>query len=321
MMHDILNLFKISGKGRQFGYLLLLRSPIIAIQTVILAKFLQFAFLSIDRKSTNDLYFTCLYFGIGCLLLFLYNGSVWIVFATCVIRWECIIRKKLFEHISRFSLQQIEEKSSGDWFTFLNADVRMAAGILGPNSIPHAIMSIAGFCLAAILLLIINPMIYMLVLLFIIPNLLLNILFIARPMTALSTKSQEATAENTADINAFISCAEIAILYDAHDNLMKQFEESSLNIRKINMRIIKRNAIGGVVLLMMGMSGFFTILLIGSVQISAGFMTFGDLTAAFQYRNGIFAGTIMLINSIISIRAALAGVRRYNETMQIQTEG
>ncbi|MDO8685533.1 MAG: ABC transporter ATP-binding protein [Clostridiales bacterium] len=321
MMRELLNLFKITGRGARYFSLLLLRCPFDALQTVIQASFLQFSFLAINQKSASNLHIVCAAFGIGSLLLFLYNGTVWTVYASYIIRLISVLRGKLFGHVSGISLQQIEAKSSGEWFTRLNADVQSTSAMLSqPIHLPHAVVSIVGICVSATILFAMNPAIFALVILFLIPHMLISQLFIAKPMTALATKSQETTAQNTTDMNALVTCADTAILYEAQDFMLNRFEESSLNLRKVNMKIRKRSAAGGALLPMMGMSGYLTILLIGGIWISAGNMTFGELMAAFQYRGGVLVGSIMLINSLISIRIALAGVRRINETMHIQSE-
>ena len=49
--------------------------------------------------------------------------------------------------------------------------------------------------------------------------------------------------------------------------------------------------------------------------IANGHFTFGDLTAAFQYRGGVLVGSLTLINCLVSIQASIAGIRRLNETM------
>jgi len=70
----------------------------------------------------------------------------------------------------------------------------------------------------------------------------------------------------------------------------------------------------------MGMCGYLVILLVGGRWMAAGTMTFGELTAAFQYRGGLLTGSMMFINSMINIKTAIAGVKRINDTMDITME-
>ena len=139
-------------------------------------------------------------------------------------------------------------------------------------------------------------------------------------MIRLATKVQESAARNVTDMNTLVTCADTAILYDAQGFLLRRFEESSLEIRRASMRIQHRRAIGSGLLPLMGMSGYLVVLLIGGGWIAAGDMTFDELTAVFQYRGGVLTASMMLINSLVNIKTALAGVKRVNETMCIGLE-
>lgn len=319
MLRELLNLFKVTGGGRLFLYLLLLRCPFDALRSILQAYFLQYSFYAISDKSYNNLYFVCGIFAIGSLLLFLYNGVIWMRYAAYIIGLESNLRKKSFEHVSRLSLIQIDSKSSGEWFARLNTDVQM--NILSkPLHIPHGIVALLNICVSGVILLRMKPWIFILVILFLIPHILISQLYIAKPMSMFATKLQEATGKNTTDINALITCADTAVLYDGWNFLLKQFEDSSLNIRKLNMYIKKRSSLGDAILPMMGMGGYLTLLLIAGTQISRGTLTFAELTAAFQYRGGIITGALMFSNSLISIKSALAGVKRLNETLNMKLE-
>ena len=79
-MHNVLEiakLFKVAGKTRRFIILTLLRCPFDALHTVLQASFLKFAFSAINKGNKNELFHACTLFGIGSMLLFLYNGTVW----------------------------------------------------------------------------------------------------------------------------------------------------------------------------------------------------------------------------------------------------
>ena len=141
-------------------------------------------------------------------------------------------------------------------------------------------------------------------------------------MQELNKKSLEATAKNTSEMAAFITCANVALLYDGQNYLMKRFEKSSLELLRAKMKIIKRNSINATIaILPFGLSGYLVLLIISGNWIAQGYLTFGDLTAAFQYRGGVLIGANMLINCIVSIKASMAGIHRINETMYADAEG
>jgi len=127
-----------------------------------------------------------------------------------------------------------------------------------------------------------NPRIFGLIIVFVIPHILISQFIITLPITRYAKYVQEATDKNTTDMNTLVTCADTAILYDAQEFLFKRFEQSSLEIRKANMRIQHRQAMENALLPLMGMSGYLVLLLLGGKWITAGAITFGELTAAFQ---------------------------------------
>ena len=321
-IRDIWKLFKTAGGVGRFIFLTLLRCPFDALHTVIQASFLQFAFNSINSGSRTGLFYACVWFGIGSLLLFLYNGIVWTLYATYVVKWVSTIRRKLFKHISTLSLEQIEARPSGEWITRLNADVQAATALLNQSiHLPHAIVATINICASSVILLLMDPELFGWIVAFVIPHVWIHQLFIAKPVDRYAMEVQEATAKNTTDMNALVTCFDAAVLYDAQGFLLKRFEESSIEVRKANMKIQHRRALGSGLLPLLGMGGYLVLLLIGGSWIADGTMTFGKLTAAFQYRGGLLKGSMMLLNSLINIKAALAGIRRVNETMSIALEG
>jgi len=134
-------------------------------------------------------------------------------------------------------------------------------------------------------------------------------------MPGLNKKSLEAAAANTDDLNTLITCADIAALHDGQDYFLKRFEESSMGLLCANMKMRARNALNAGILPLFGLGGYLTMLIVGSGWIADGRLTFGDLTAAFQFRGGVLLGSFALIGSLISIQANMAGVRRLNEVL------
>jgi ABC-type multidrug transport system fused ATPase/permease subunit len=158
--------------------------------------------------------------------------------------------------------------------------------------------------------------------LFVVPHFLTSQFFVVRHMQKLNKESLEATAKNTGEMTALITCADVALLYDGQDYLMKRFEKSSLELLRAKMKIWKRNSLNAVIaILPFGLPGYLILLIVSGAWIAQGQLTFGDLTAAFQYRLGVLIGANMLINCIVSIKASMAGIQRINETVYEKTEG
>ena len=319
MLRDYIKILKITGNGWRYAFLILLRSPVDILFTWTQASFLQYAFNSVGEANGAGLMRACLFFGIATLCVFLYNGTIWMFFAPFGVRMERKLRVKLYGKISSFSYEKIESLPHGDWLTRLNTDVQMPFS--QPVHFPSAACSIVNISVSAIILWLINPAVFGWVVLFAVPHIAISQLLIARIMPVLNKKSLEAAAENTGELTTLITCADIAALYDGHNYLLKRFEESSLGLLKAKMKIIKRNSLNAAILPLFGLSGYLVLLIVSSSWIASGNLAFGDLTAAFQYRGGVLAGSLMLINCLITIQASMAGIRRLNETMSEKTEG
>lgn len=313
MIGEYRRLFRAIGSGWTFLFLLLLRAPFDIASTMINAVFLQRAFDTIGQRNAGQLSQVCLWFGVASLCLFLYNGIVWSLYAPFAARMEGRLRVKLYDKIASFSCARVEATPHGEWLTRLNTDVEMPFS--RAVHLPHAACAIVNISVSAAVLWRLNPTVFGWVLLFVVPHIVLNQLLIARAMPGLTQKTLEATAKNTDALNAFITCADTAMLYDAQDYLMKRFEQSSLDLLRANMKLRARSALSAGILPLFGLSGYLTLLVVCSAWIAEGTFTFGDLTAAFQYRGGLLVGAMMLINCLISIQASMAGIRRLNETL------
>jgi hypothetical protein len=70
-----------------------------------------------------------------------------------------------------------------------------------------------------------------------------------------------------------ITCADIAVLYDGWDYLMKHFKQSSRSLLQANMKMHHRNAYSSAILPIFGMGGYMTLLIVSRPKMcSAGSM-------------------------------------------------
>ncbi len=321
-MRKLREVFQLIGGFARFVVLTILRCPFDAAFTLLQACFLQQSFDAVSRGDTAGLQCTCLQFFIGSMLLFLYNGTVWRVYACFAVRWAAALRAKLFDHLMHLPLSIIESRSGGEWFTRLNTDTAAACALFNqPMHVAHGAVAILSLLISSILLITVDPGVYVLILAFILPHAYINQTCVAKPMVSLGHYAQQAQAENAADFTSIISCADTAILYDAQAFLLKRFEESSLKTRMANMRMRRRSAFGAGLLPLFGLGGYLVLLITGGSQIRDGGITFGSLTAIFQYRGGLMAAVMTLLTCTININAATAGVQRVQETMGITKEG
>ena len=319
MLYEAKRLFKITGKGINFIVLLILRSPVDLCFTVIQALFMQKAFNAVENNDIKYLIAVCFIFIIANFCIFFYNGIIWSIYSPFTVKMEARLRIKLFDKIASLAYERMEATLHSDWLTRLNTDVQMPFS--QPLHLPHAANAVLRLSISAILLWAIYPSIFGWVFIFAIPHFFINQFFVTRIMQPASRKSLEATANNSVEMNALIACADISLLYDGQDYLLKKFERSSKDLLRAKMRICKIQSRGAAIaILPFGLSGYLILLIMSSEWITQGNITFGDLTAAFQYRLGAIIGINMLINCIANIKVSMAGIQRINETMNEEIE-
>ncbi|WP_455617071.1 ABC transporter transmembrane domain-containing protein [Eisenbergiella sp.] len=315
MLRQMRKLLAAAGGAGIFTVLVILRSPFEAVYMLIQAVFLEHAFRAVTYGDMAMLSDACIRFGIAACLLFLYNGTVWSLYAGFSVRTEARLREKMFHIMLRLPMEQMEALSYGDWQTRINGDVRL--GLHKPMQLPHAACALVSITVSFLLLLHIQWRAALLVLLLVLPHVGMNQLFVARKAAALRKRSQEAAAENLSDMNLFLVCADTAKLFDAYGYLGRRFQKSSKALMRNNFRIHFRKALGNAMIPVFSLSGYLLLLYVGSGMIADGRMDFGGLTALMQYRAGFLKGIFMLIACIVSLNEGLAGIRRVNETIDM----
>lgn len=319
MWKELRALFRKAGRGGQFLALVLLRSLFDALYTMVQAWFLRGAFLAIGNGDKAALGLACAGFGVLSAFLFLYNGTIWARFAVFTARTCASVRRLLFGAMTGASPERIEKTPRADWMTRLNVDAQLDF-LTKPNQIAQAALAAVGIGIGTLALLLSRPAAFLWTLLFAVPHLLFSRFFVARPMTAYTRAILSDTAKNAADFDAILACKQTAALYDAEGFLLERFRHSSLATRRSRMRVCFRSAIGDGILPLLGWGGYLALIVAGGVWISQGTYTFGELTAALQYRGRVLAGLLLMGNCLVGMRSSLAGLKRVNETLSLEAE-
>jgi ABC-type multidrug transport system fused ATPase/permease subunit len=314
MLKDIRTLLRNSGMQRIYYMLLLLRMPFDALLTLVQAIFLKQAFRAIQCRDNPRLLEVCILFGIESLALFLYNGTVWSRFGPMCVRLGGRLRRAMLNKLCELPLRVIEEKSQGDIITRINQDTNMALQMLGGSvNIPHFAVAAVKVVAISVLLLVMDFKMFLLVWIALLPHILLNQIVIVKRMTQYQTEAQKAAGAATTVLSSMIDSAGAAILYDGQEYLLKEYEKCSKATLAAKMKIIWRNTLGTALIPLFGLGGFLVLLLAGGGMISKGIMSFGDLTAIFQYRGGVQSGVMLMLNCLGNLKINRAGAIRVNE--------
>ncbi len=311
---------KKSGLHRTYIILLLLRAPFDAVRTWMLAGLMKHVFYSIETGDTENLVTKGVFYRLICVLLFLYNGTVWSIYAAFSAKVEVFLQKMVINRILSFSLRQVERIRNGEWLTRLNNDVQLAVTIMNaPLHMPHLVVATINTIIASALLFKCNLLLFCIVYAFTIPYLFINYGLVIKSVPKLKRESINAMAENTSSIEPLISDAEVIHIYEAEKLIINQCELSSRKIMEMNMRIHIRNSLSEAVIRFFGSFGYLVILLIGYYMICKGNMLLSDLVYGFQVRSSLIASLTMLIVSYNNIKMNSVCIDRLIDVLEEQS--
>lgn len=316
-MNDFFQMIKKLGVFRKYIFLIILRAPFDAVRTWMLAGLMKNVFYSIETGDVEKLLTEGAVYGLICVLLFLYNGTIWSIYAAFAAKVEAVLQRMVIDRILSFPLCRIENTRNGEWITRLNSDIQMAIIIMNaPLNMPHLVVATINTVVASVLLFKCNLILFIVVVAFTLPYLFLNYKIVLKNVPKLKRESVNAMSENTSSIEPLITEADVILLYEAEDLMIKKCEMTSRKLMKMNMRIHVRNAVSDAVIRLFGSYGYLVILLIGYGMICKDDMAFSDLVYGFQVRGSLLAGLTMLITSWNNIKMNSVCVNRLNDIME-----
>lgn len=316
-MSDFGRLLRRMGIRRKYLFLLLLRSPFDALRTWMMAKLMKSVFLCLETGSADSLPKICALYGLISTLMFLYNGTIWRIYAAFSAKAEAWLQKAMLEKILSLPLKRVDSHFSGEWITKLNSDIQAAFTMMsGPLNIPHLTVAVLNTMLSSFLMFRSSPLFLGVTWIFALLQLFMNYRIVIRSIPQLKEESQNTMSENTSAIKPLITEAEMILLYDAGDMMLKKCDENSRKLMKINMKMHVRKAWGDVSMRLLGLGGYLFILFMGYGLIYNRAMAFSDVVYCFQVRGAILAGIFMFTTCINNLKANSVCVKRINDTLE-----
>lgn len=315
-MRELFKLIKRMGIQRKYIFLLLLRAPFDALRTWMLANLMKSVFRCLEKEHIERLPEICAVYGLICTLMYIYNGTIWSLYAAFCAKTEVWLQKEMLQKILNLPLRRVESHFSGEWITKLNSDIQAAFAMMNdPINIPHLIVSIINVSLAAFWMLRSNTLLLGITCILILPQFFVNYGIVLKSISNLKKRSQNALAESTSVIKPLIADAETILLYNAGSVMIKKCDETSRKLMKINMKMHVRNAISDAATRLFGIGGYFIILLMGYKLMQEGIMAFSDMVYCFQVRGSILAGMSMFMNCLNNIKTNSVCIKRVNATL------
>ncbi|BDC92031.1 ABC transporter transmembrane domain-containing protein [Treponema bryantii] len=299
---------------KQYLQLLALRLPFEAVRNLINALFLKQAFEAIEALDFVRLDVVCGLFLFANLLLFTYNGTVWRFFAAFYAGFQKKLKLYIFNKLLAKPIEEIDKLASGDVLLRINQDAQMTAAIYGePWNLVFLVNGIANLLLSAILFCIFDSKLFLIVLAFVIPHILIITWIVSPRLSSIQNKIQKASAELTDMYESFVNMADTVFLYDCSDFFLKKIKIKNLELKLLFIKKALYKAIEHAVMPLFGIMGYLVLMFLGAEKINAGIITLGSLLYAFQLRGGIIMSANMIATSVTTISVNKAGLKRLKE--------
>lgn len=299
---------------KQYLQLLALRLPFEAVRNLINAFFLKQAFEAIEALNFVRLVVVCGLFLMVNLLLFTYNGTVWRFFAAFYAGLQKKLKLYIFNKLLAKPIEEIDKLASGDVLLRINQDAQMTAAIYGePWNLVFLVNGIANLLLSAILFCIFDSKLFLIVLAFVIPHILIITWIVSPRLSSIQNKIQKASADLTDMYESFVNLADTVFLYDCSDFFLKKIKIKNLELKLLFIKKALYKAIEHAVMPLFGITGYLVLMFLGAEKINAGIITLGSLLYAFQLRGGVIMAANMIATSITTISVNKAGLKRLEE--------
>ncbi len=298
----------------KFILLLLLRAPFDALRTWMQVWLIKSVFLCLEMKAADRLPVVCAGGGLFCAALFLYNGTIWSIYAAFAAGTEARLQKGMRDKIMSLSYKQVHGHNSGEWLTRLNSDIQAAITMMnGPLNLPHSVAALINTLLSSLLLLNGSPALSGVTWLFLLPHLLVSCRLVLKRLPGLREESRCAMANVTMSVTTLIADAEAIRLYDAGSLMLEKCEQDSHRLLKINMKMHIRSGLSDMICRLLGIGGYLAVLMVGLAMTHRGMMAFSDVVYCFQARGGVLTGVSMLVTCASNIRMNRVGVKKINK--------
>lgn len=308
------DLLKTLGVKKKYISLLVHRTPFETMRNLLNALFLKYAFDSIQCANFKQLCVVCAVTFFANFLLFSYNCSIWRVFGAFYADMQAKLRVFLLNRLLHKPIEQIDSLSSGDVLLRLNSDTENAAAIYGePWNIVFLANGLFNFIFSSLLMILLSGKLFVLVIAFVIPHVLLSCYVLAPAQFKIQKKVQNVSAELTDMYASFVNTADLSQLYDCKDFLLQKIECKNNELRRLNVKKSFVNAVSNAVMPLFGLSGYLVLMLTGADMISAGIISYGTLLYACQLRGGILPAAMMIIKSYTNICVNNVSLNRIEE--------
>ncbi|MBO4309595.1 MAG: ABC transporter ATP-binding protein [Lachnospiraceae bacterium] len=316
--NPVFKILKELGLGRFFAFILILRLPFDFLNSVLAANMLEKFLRLAEGGNPDNLWRTFALFLLLTVLLFGYNASIW---ATVSIKADMLLQKRIRERLLKNMLKrngfEMEKYSAGDWITRLNNDAdRLNDYLTTPINFMHVSIAGLNILLSSIILIVINPSLYLAAILVMVPFFILSSVIIIRKIPHYRKNAQDAFATYTNYLEPLVTANEAINIFDGEDLVLRKIDEASNLILRENMKAHRLSALSSFFNIISGNLGYLLLLLLGNSMIGMKVRDFAELSKITQYRAEMMKSVGIVNAGVNGMKTNISGAVRIEEILQ-----
>jgi len=226
------------------------------------------------------------------------------------------LRERVFKHLLSFSQNEFTDLHISDILSRLLSDTEVIRDFTG-SSLSIAIRNLLLF-IGGLIMMLVTAFYMTLTALFIMPLLVIPIIFIGRQVKALSKKSQEKLSDANGVLNETLYALSTVQNFNQEAQQFKFFTNAADNAYDVSKKRIIKRALLTFSIILIVFSTILGILMYGSYAVGQGAMSVGEFTQFILY--SIFtAGAAAALSEILgSVYKVSAAYDRINDLLLIQ---
>ena len=227
------------------------------------------------------------------------------------------LRKDLFHHINSLSFSELDVIGTSTLITRITSDVNQVQS--GVNLVLRLFLRSPFIVVGAFIMALTISLRATIIFAIAIPVLSLIIYGVVAYTIPLYKKVQKNLDKVSKSTRENLTGVRVVRAFSRQESEMKEFEESSEALFRLQMFVGKISALLNPMTYIVVNLAIIAIIWVGGLQVDAGSMTQGDVTALVSYMTQILLALVALSNLIVSFTKATASASRINDVFDLHT--
>lgn len=228
------------------------------------------------------------------------------------------LREKLVRRLLRLRTEVFDEHRLGDLITRPANDATVIRDVVARNIVEIVIgaLTVVG---AGILMLLLDPLIFLVVLVVFLVAVLAVTLVLGRIRQA-GVQAQNSVGTFSADLERSLSALPTVRIYQAEDRETKRIIASAKGAYDAGMNAARLSAAATPAMQLAATGSFLLILVVGGARVAAGSLALGDLIALLLYATYLIIPLGNMLEGITIAKRSLGALQRINDALALPAE-